>query len=609
MFSIHHKKLIAFNLKVCWKSSLEQLYLQVLMRNTLGMLRMNEIKVYILLAITSWVAHFWHYRSFGLYEDDLYRITRVMGASWPKVWEIILEGGGQGRPLHDGMIYALSFLGLKLGGLHSIYLIAWVIVTANSYLFYVLLKRLSGHQVVAVTGALAFCLFPADTTKAFLTHSLGIQPSLMLFLIALHCYLSSKRSASYLLILGSLLCYETIYPVFLAAPLLKNRWEPRLKGEMAKHALVLGVMLVGVVIIRKLTIGGVGVTNDLSVLSAIRLSSYHMLIGPIVSITMFVNRPIKTLLELNREQLQILPIYLVALIWMLSNLKLNNSTDIYRLTTSFKTRVFRLEIPEFLKDLAMLALKGLIMLVLAYPLTLTVSATEFSGRASRVHMAAMPGGSILCACICSAILFIASAYRKQRVATLGIAALFSLLLGFGLTVQKDYRISWQYQRAFWTDVINLCPDITDGTMILVESANLKNPRQIEAHSWSTPVVLNSIYHFPESWKSVPRVYKLKLNWQQEAVLGRNLFQLSKATTNWLAWLNPKPNDTIESSNIILLQTKNGQLTRRTKPLEIAGQRISLKEKSALKPSEFKKGPLYDYIIMNSDEKPIDYLTK
>jgi hypothetical protein len=307
---------------------------------------------------------------------------------------------------------------------------------------------------------------------------------------------------------------------------------------------------------------------------------------------MFLKRPLETFLSLSKEQLQILPIYFLTLVWVLSDQKLK----IYRTA-------------ESLKDLARLALNGLIMLMLAYPFTLTVSANEISGRASRVHTAAIIGGSILFACLCCAFLLLASTNKKQRLATMPLAGLLALLLGFGLTVQQDYVLGWQYQRAFWSDVVKHCPDMADGTAILVETTNLKSPRQIEAHSWSTPVVLNSIYRFPKSWKSVPRAYKLKPNWQQEAVLKGNSFQLSKATENFFLWLKPEPADTIETSNIILLQVKEGKLVRRSQPLNIAGQRISLKKESASPASVHKKGPLYNYLILNSDEAPIEYLSR
>lgn len=126
----------------------------------------NTIKVFLLLAITTWIAHFWHSASFGLYEDDYGRVSQVMGITWLELWDLILNKSfGQGRPLHDGLIYLFSFLGLKLGGLHVVYWIGYAIVTINSFLFYLLLKRMFAKQGFAIIGALAFCLFPAGHSE------------------------------------------------------------------------------------------------------------------------------------------------------------------------------------------------------------------------------------------------------------------------------------------------------------------------------------------------------------------------------------------------------------------------------------------------------------
>jgi hypothetical protein len=126
--------------------------------------------------------------------------------------DLFLMKQGQGRPLHDGLVYLLSFIGFRLGGLHVLYWIGYAILTVNAFLFYTLLKRLSDQQVFAVTGALAFCLFPAHTVQTWLTIAFAVQPALMLLLIAIHCYLSDRKKLSYLLIFGSLLCYETFFP-------------------------------------------------------------------------------------------------------------------------------------------------------------------------------------------------------------------------------------------------------------------------------------------------------------------------------------------------------------------------------------------------------------
>ena len=256
--------------------------------------------------------------------------------------------------------------------------------------------------------------------------------------------------------------------------------------------------------------------------------------------------------------------------------------------------------PEFFQPIAKRAIVGLVMLVLAYPLTFNyLSASATQGRASRVHLSAIFGSSILCASLCSAILFIASTYKKKRLATVCLAAFFALLLGSGLVVQQDYRLSWQYQRAFWSDVIRLCPDITDGTVILVEPRDLRNPRQIMAYSWTLPLVLKQIYRFPDDWTYTPSLYRLKPHWQEQIKPEGNLFKLN-AMVSWFMSV-PDRGRNLESTNVILLEKKNGQLTRRTETLRIGDREFSLKDALASKPLRFEKGWLYDYLIKSPKE--------
>ena len=566
----------------------------------------------IFLATITWLAHFWHFTSFGLYVEDHLRVARAMGMGGHQVLNYILGlflmRYGQGRFLHDGLIYLFSYLGAKLGGLYVVYWVGYLIILINVFLFYALLRRLYNQPIFAVIGALAFCLFPADLTQPFLTHSLGIQPSLTFLLIAIHCYLSSKKILSYLFILASLLCYEVFYPVFLAAPLFKNRWNSRLKWELFRHALVLGFLIGCVVIIRKFT-GESRVTN-LNTLWAIRTAVEHMVMGPIITMAMFLYRPIQTLLALNGELLVFLPLCWVAIVWFLSRKKLAFSHIKIRLSNSSRGKVFCLEIPEFFKNMGKLAFLGFIMLILAYPLTLnpnpTYSAFSISGKHARVHTAAVVGASILCACIGYTILSLANAYRKKHLATIGLAGFFTLLIGFGLIVQQDYKLSWDYQRAFWTDVVRLCPDMSQGTVILVEGVNTNAEKWIAIQPYFSVMTaaLDKIYRFP-NWKNTPKLFLLKSDWRTKIALDEGLFRLNNSTVK--TYFQPDYSLMIESSNVILLEEKNGKLVRRVNPLIISNQEFSLKETSTSELPRFQKGPIYNYLIKSSDEDPINYL--
>jgi hypothetical protein len=570
---------------------------------------LNEIKVLCILSLTIWIARFWNYTNFGLYADDYRRIGRSMRMNWLEISDAVAHfflTPGQGRPLHDGFIFLFSFLGAKVGGLQGVYWVGFVILTTNAFLFYLFLKRLYTEQFFALTGALAFCLFPADTTQIWPTIFLGAQPSLTFLLMAFHCYLSEKKYLSYVFIFGCLLSYETVFPIFLAVPILKKTWNKKLIGECFKHTLILSVLFIGIVIIRKLS--GESRISELSLLPTISQSIFHILKGPIISIKMFFYRPLNTLPLLNRDLLVILLVYFVSISLIFSRLKTSSSEDALLFTASIKSKLFNLETSKFFEQIAKLTLTGLVLLILAYPLTLIGSLMDTIDTGSRIHLAAVVGASTLCACVCSVILFVANTYQKKHWAIAALAGFFVLLIGYSSLVQQDYVKSWRYQQAFWTDVISLCPDLTDNTVILVEQNSLRNPKLMHAFKNSTSLYLmlrnDHIYKLPKSWKIRPKLYLLKPDWRKKIISNENLLQFNSSTVDRL---DPKAYTMAESKNIILLEARNKRLTRRSKPLVIDNKTFSLKEKTVMNVPSFEKGYLYKYIIRSLDEKPIQYL--
>ncbi|WP_339383308.1 hypothetical protein [Oculatella sp. LEGE 06141] len=562
----------------------------------------------------TWGSRFYYSSQFGLYEDDHYRVPVAMAWTWSNFWEYLaripqsqLRMEGQGRMLHSGLIFGLSFLGEQLGGLSAIYWLGYCIVALNTLLFYYLLKRLSGQAFFATTGAIAFALFPADTTQAFLTHALGVQPGLTLLLVSLHGYSFKTRLRSllsYCCIFLSLFIYEKFFLVFLAAPLLR-RSPPRIR-ELLRHAAIMGVLLMGVLIARKAS--GESRVSELDPLAVFKVITDSVL-GPVVSVAMFIYRPITGLVSLQTDWF--IPLALFFLI------------SVYVLYQTHQTSRDRAADPFTFNDLYRWAIIGLSLLVLAYPLTLIGVVGEISGRGSRVHVAAVVGASILCACACSAIASIATARHKQPLAMLGLSAFFTLLLAFGFTIQRDFVTSWRYQQAFWSDLITLCPDMTADTVILVEQYALKDTQQIMARSPYMNRVLNLIYQFPANWKPFvnessvftptsrtrpPVIYRLQRNWSDplaDDVSGNRL----KLTQNTIVYHRlAKATPEVESSNLIVIEARNGQLSRRTEPLPGDGRTFPLKPPDlTIEPPSFEEGILYPYLIRAQGEQPIQYI--
>ena len=572
---------------------------------------LEQLIPYILFAAIIWIGQYWHSRSFGLYEDDYYRIPAAMevtsGYHWKNIAATVFHFGGQGRPLHSLFVYGLSFLAVRLGGLEGAYVTGYLIVVANAFLFYLLLKRLSDQDDFALLGGLAFCVFPADTTRAFLTHSLGIQPSLTVLLIAFHLYLSGKVKSSYILVFCSLFIYETVFPVFLAAPLLQNNGSLRITAKLRRHALVLALMVGVVFVLRRAAgeerVAGVGLREAALLL-------VNPVIGPVTAMAMFVYRPIETMVNVNRG-FALMCVVFIAVGGVLTRFVIGRRVH---LREALFGQALRAELRwQTSTGASRLLPVAVLMLILAYPFTLTTIGCAVSGRGTRAHMAAVIGASMLFGCISAAIIRAAAVRGKQYLAICAVSAWIALLVGFGLRVQRDYTLSWEFQRVFWADVIRLCPDLTDGTVVFVEPTGLPDNRQflwLRKELQGVPdtrqikffeashLTLQEIYKFPSVWKNPPMVYRLPLDWRNRILSAGDVLTIDGE----VAREGRQSNATVDSSNAILLETENNKVSRRREPIVLSGHQVSLKAQTHSTQEVLKKGPLYDYLVRDTDKQ-------
>ena len=204
--------------------------------------RLQTVFDILLLMALFWFVRYWHSGHFGLYEDDLTIIPDAFQRSFSSliefIYSYIIHLYGHARPLSDSFIYLFSWLGWRIAGLWGPYLIGFAITAVNIGLFYWLIRRVSDRALALLSG-LAFVLYAADTTQAFLTHSLGLQPSVLLILLAMHSYLSDWRVLSYGLAFIVLFGYELPFVLFAAVPLFKPTWNKRLFKELILHGLIL----------------------------------------------------------------------------------------------------------------------------------------------------------------------------------------------------------------------------------------------------------------------------------------------------------------------------------------------------------------------------------
>jgi hypothetical protein len=550
--------------------------------------RLQTVLDLMLLMALFWFVRYWHSGHFGFYEDDFTRIPNAIQLSIRELRQylvtLFVQFEGQGRPLHPAFIYLFSWLGWRMAGLLGPYLIGYAITAVNIGLFYWLILRVSDRPLALLSG-LAFVLYAADTTQAFLTHSLGLQPSVLLILLAMHSYLSGWRVLSYGLAFAVLFVYELPFVLFAAVPLFKTTWNKRVLKELIMHGLILVIMLVGIFAFRSYI--GEDRVAGLTLQQLAITPFLHMIQGPVVSLGTYILRLVQTLQALNTEIALVISAVFAVLVLILWCLDIEPSIGLRTLWQRFRTRE---SLPDSIIMLGRMAITGMALIVLAYPLTFTVRAYAISGRDTRVHAAGAAGAAILIGCAAYFLMMMAHG-RWRWAANLLLALFFALMAGYGFVIQNDYVRAWQLQKQFWVELLPLIPDAGDGTVILVDRATLTDTRQIGANYWNLPRVLMQLYDFPSGMQSVPVVHRLETGWKNSLLGTDGRFQVNALTT----YSVPDYFGDFAPEQVILIEAENSHLVRR-ETIALNGKEYNLKPISNPVLPRLPHGFLYNLML-------------
>ncbi len=511
-----------------------------------------DVHVCVGLVALIWITRFWHATQFGLYEDDYFLVAWGFGMDARGVWETIKDSftrSVHARPVGWSVQMVASLLAYNAGGIVAIYAAAAAMVAANAIAFYLLMKRISNDVQFAVAAAVAFCLFPADTTQAFLTH-IFLQFSLLLVLLSLHAYLAGHAWVARGLAALTLVCYESVYLLSVVAPVLDPGWHRGQWRRAVKHAAWLLAILCVYVGVRMRI--GEGRVVGLDAATAAWLSLRNVVTGSANAIAMYVVRPVDVLRAMDGE-LALWCGVAAALIWWVLSRGAASSAPLFPLVW-----------------------RGWLLLPLAYPFTVILNGADTSGRGSRVHMAAAPGAAMLAGVACVWLL----RRRQGRWAVVTVAVALSLLTGFGHTVQHEYVTAWEEQKVLWSSVDRLCRDVTDGTVIILDPGpEPEPPRAIKAVGWSVGLALRKIFQFPAEWREAPLVERSANLLVKD---GRIAVQV---VHNGLARALP-------AGNTIVLEYRDGRWSRRDRELEFGGVRLALKPRASQAGAPLGRGFLY-----------------
>jgi len=553
----------------------------------------------LLILLDIWVVRFWRSGEFGLYADDYSRIPLALAKSGNELITFMASNAdrliGRARPLHEISIFVFAFLGSRMAGLQGMYILAFMIIAINSILFFKLLLRIAPREI-ALLATLCFALYPADTTQTFLTLAFGGQLSIMFVLLALHTYLSGRKRLSYLLVFGSLLCYETAFPPFLVAPLLAPLGKRTPLRRLAGHALIMSLMLAISISVRILA--GDNRFAELALLPTLRSSLYHMAVGPVVSLGTYLYRPIQAVQRIGAAFAPQTLILASSLTVLFFGRRIMPDRQVLPDPPANDTGHPDGRAPVAHMPFSRLMLIGAALLILAYPLALTVRAYAISGRDTRVHLA----GSIGAAVIMGGLLWLFMQWMtRMRKRSLGISLvlLLFLLLGiFGGVVQADYADAWRLQQRLWRDIVRLAPDLADGVGVFIEPSGLIDTKQIDANTWNLPYIFPYLFEFPQSWDRPPRAYRLLPNWEETI-----LSETGEIQANFKAILTSPSNDygMYDRWQVILLKTDQGHAMERAETILTANGSLQIRPANTFNQPELEPGVLYSFLISDVEE--------
>ena len=441
---------------------------------------------YAALAVVIVLVSYVDVQGLGLYEDD-YLFSRTWGDSWSDVFHEIghaLEGGEcTGRPLGIALMCFLFRLG---GGLSGCYFLGFLIQCLNGLLILLLLLRCFGARA-AFAGAVFFSVYPGDSAKFLLVRSFHVLPAVTLFLLSALLYQRGLRLLPYACYLVSLLVYEIAAVPFFFLPFLpgepaRNFWRDVLSHCLKTCAVVLLVLAWRI----PADPGRLSEVADLGMRECLQRVVVAVTSGPATVVRALLKRPLESLPW---------PIPISVAVGLATTLL------VWAVLSSNGAGEEDRPPPLKLAGLARWSLPGLAMWISSYAVMITADRfppTFDFGRLTSVHSGGTLGATIVFAAGVEWLSQAANRNLRQeyagwgdRVLTCGLGLYLGLLANFETNMQMAFVAAWDRQKAFWTSLTQLAPDLEQDTVILVRIGRFRDDCY-QAYPWCAGVVLSQV---------------------------------------------------------------------------------------------------------------------
>jgi hypothetical protein len=451
----------------------------------------STVMCLVVVGVTTFLAHYSLARGFGLYEDDYWAVAPYLAQQPADLLPLLVDcftTWPQGRPLNHFLPPMLAVLGAGLGGLQGAYVLAAAWLTLNAMLVFLIVRRLLS-PAAGLAAALAYVLFPADSTKILLIHASEHQGAMTLLLLGVWLWLRGgpARAASYPVAAAALLAFEAAFLPFLVVPLLgaadRRRSVRAWMGHGAACALLLGLDVAlrlaqgesrmveaagrsGQTLWRAFSSLGIGPWTSGSVLLASIPEGWRGAVPHgVLSAALFAG---------------VLSLALVALGGASPPAPAGPEGEA-------RPRPGRAGADGALSWMAVLV-AGLFAWAGSYALTLiNYPPTLTIGRLTSIHIAAAWGVALALGA-----LFEGARRRARRSASAVLVVVLASWLLYQHGIQRQFAEAWRLQGRFWKQVLSLVPEARDGWTVLVQGRPVEGPPAILVNSWADILVYRAL---------------------------------------------------------------------------------------------------------------------
>lgn len=442
-------------------------------------------------------AHFARLPQFGLYEDDYWAIAPHLYEPLGQLWDRLVSNftaWPTGRPLNHFLPAALASLGSRLGGLRGVYAIAAAWLALNGALVYLIVRRITS-EAAAIVAALAYVVFPADSTKILLTHAAHVQGAMTFLLAGTLLWMrgGTARVASYPVAALALLSYETAFLPFLVLPLLRPSDRRTTLRTWTVHLLACAAILAVIAAVRL----GTGDERAITAAHETGRSAHRILtslvIGPGTSGRMLLAAVARGWRRIDLYAAVACALTVLGFVAVIRRARPASSPP-----AGVAARWPTWLAPEGDAPCSIpwwwLLASALVAWSASYALTLSdfsYPPTQTVGRLTSTHVAA--GWPV---CLVVAALYEGARRRGRPLAwgaTVVFAAWLASMVAYHHFLQREYARTWVAEKAFWRQVVTLAPDAGAGWTVIVDGVPVEASPVICTNSWSDYEVFHLIF--------------------------------------------------------------------------------------------------------------------